>query len=103
MSDWVLETFKAYDIRGIAGSQLTPAFAERLGKALPTFLDCSSLAIGRDIRESGPELHAAFVQGLMSAGCDVHDLGICTTGALYSATANRCRRRCDDYRQSQST
>ena len=88
MSDWALETFKAYDIRGIAGSQLTPAFAERLGKALPTFLDCSSLAIGRDIRESGPELHAAFVQGLMAAGCDVYDLGICTTGALYSATAN---------------
>ena len=88
MSDWALETFKAYDIRGIAGSQLTPAFAERLGKALPTFLDCRSLAIGRDIRESGPELHAAFVDGLMSAGCDVYDLGICTTGALYSATAN---------------
>ena len=88
MGDWALETFKAYDIRGIAGSQLTPAFAERLGKALPTFLDCRSLAIGRDIRESGPELHAAFVDGLMSAGCDVHDLGICTTGALYSATAN---------------
>ena len=88
MGDWALETFKAYDIRGIAGSQLTPAFAERLGKALPTFLDCRSLAIGRDIRESGPELHAAFVDGLMSTGCDVHDLGICTTGALYSATAN---------------
>ena len=69
MGDWALETFKAYDIRGIAGSQLTPAFAERLGKALSTFLDCRSLAIGRDIRESGPE-PAAFVDGLMSTGCD---------------------------------
>ena len=88
MSEWALETFKAYDIRGIAGSQLTPAFANRLGQALPTFLDCNALAVGRDIRESGPELHEAFVNGLMSAGCDVHDLGICTTGALYSATAN---------------
>ena len=88
MSEWALETFKAYDIRGIAGSQLTPAFANRLGQTLPTFLDCNALAVGRDIRESGPELHEAFVNGLMSAGCDVHDLGICTTGALYSATAN---------------
>ncbi|MEE3082903.1 MAG: phosphomannomutase/phosphoglucomutase [Candidatus Thermoplasmatota archaeon] len=88
MSGWALETFKAYDIRGIAGSQLTPAFAHRLGQALPTFLDCDSLAVGRDIRKSGPELHAAFVDGLMSTGCDVHDLGICTTGVLYSATAN---------------
>jgi len=87
MSEWAVETFKAYDIRGIAGSQLTPAFAERLGAALATFLDCDALAVGRDIRESGPELHAAFVGGLMGAGCDVHDLGICTTGALYGATA----------------
>ena len=88
MSEWALETFKAYDIRGIAGSQLSVSFANRLGRALPTFLDCGALAVGRDIRESGPELHEAFVNGLMSAGCDVHDLGICTTGALYSATAN---------------
>ena len=88
MGEWALETFKAYDIRGIAGTQLTPDFAKRLGKALPTFLDCNALAIGRDIRESGPELHSAFVQGLLSTGCDIHDLGICTTGALYSATAN---------------
>ena len=88
MSDWAVETFKAYDIRGIAGSQLSPAFADRLGRALATFLDCGALAVGRDIRESGPELHAAFVGGLMATGCDVHDLGICTTGALYSATVN---------------
>ena len=88
MSEWALETFKAYDIRGIAGSQLSVSFANRLGRALPTFLDCGALAVGRDIRESGPELHEAFVNGLMSAGCDVHDLGICITGALYSATAN---------------
>ena len=88
MSEWALETFKAYDIRGIAGSQLTVAFAYRLGQALPTYLDCSALAVGRDIRESSPELHEALVEGLLSTGCYVHDIGICTTGALYSATAN---------------
>ena len=88
MGDWAVETFKAYDIRGIAGTQLTPAFAERLGRALATFLDCKALAVGRDIRESGPALHAAFLAGLTDAGCDVHDLGICTTGALYHATAS---------------
>jgi len=88
MSEWALETFKAYDIRGISGSQLSVAFANRLGRALPTFLDCSALAVGRDIRESSPELHEALVEGLLSTGCHVHDIGICTTGALYSATAN---------------
>ena len=78
--------FKAYDIRGIAGDPLTPDFAYRLGRALATFLDCNSLAVARDIRESGPELHAAFVEGLSASGVTVHDLGIMPTGALYHAT-----------------
>ena len=71
---WAVETFKAYDIRGIAVTQLTEAFAERLGSAIVTYMSCESLAVGRDIRESGPQLHAAFLKGLTAAGCDVHDL-----------------------------
>ena len=85
---WAVHCFKAYDIRGIAYEELDVSFAERLGRALATFLDCSALAVGRDIRESSPELHAAFVRGLMSSGVDVHDLSICTTGALYHATSS---------------
>ena len=85
---WAVHCFKAYDIRGIAHSELDTSFAERLGHALATFLDCSALAVGRDIRESSPDLHAAFVKGLTSIGVDVHDLGICTTGALYHATSS---------------
>ena len=85
---WAVHCFKAYDIRGIAYSELDAPFAERLGQALATFLDCSALAVGRDIRESSPELHAAFVKGLTASGVDVHDLNICTTGALYHATAS---------------
>ena len=85
---WAVHCFKAYDIRGIAYSELDASFAERLGQALATFLDCSALAVGRDIRESSPELHAAFVKGLTASGVDVHDLNICTTGALYHATAS---------------
>ena len=86
--EWALHCFKAYDIRGIAGSELDVAFAERLGWALASFLDASRLAVGRDIRTSGDELHPAFLAGLCAAGCDVVDLGICTTGALYHATAS---------------
>ncbi len=85
---WPLHCFKAYDIRGLAGSELDEAFAHRLGRTLATFLDCDALAVGRDIRESSPTLHAAFVAGLIESGCDVHDVGINTTGALYHATAN---------------
>ena len=78
--------FKAYDIRGIAGDPLTADFALRLGRATATYLDCDALAVCRDIRESGPELHAAFVEGLLAGGVDVHDIGIMPTGALYRAT-----------------
>ncbi|MED5231355.1 MAG: phosphomannomutase/phosphoglucomutase [Candidatus Thermoplasmatota archaeon] len=83
-----MSVFKAYDIRGLAGSQLDAEFAHRLGAALVTHLDAKSVAVARDIRESGPELHEAFLQGITGAGADVIDLGITTTGVLYRATVD---------------
>ena len=83
-----MSVFKAYDIRGLAGSQLDTEFANRLGSALVTHLDANSIAVARDIRESGPELHQAFLQGITEAGADVIDLGITTTGVLYRATVD---------------
>ena len=83
-----MSVFKAYDIRGLAGSQLDAEFARRLGSALVTHLDAESIAVARDIRESGPELHQAFLQGITQAGADVIDLGITTTGVLYRATVD---------------
>lgn len=83
-----MSVFKAYDIRGLAGSQLDVEFARRLGSALVTHLDAESIAVARDIRESGPELHQAFLQGITEAGADVIDLGITTTGVLYRATVD---------------
>ena len=83
-----MSVFKAYDIRGLAGSQLDAEFAQRLGAALVTHLDAKCVAVARDIRESGPELHSAFLQGMTGAGADVIDLGITTTGVLYRATVD---------------
>ena len=75
--------FKAYDIRGIAESELDAEFSERLGRAVATHLDAKCVSVVRDIRESGEEYHKAFVKGLMEAGANVLDLGISTTGVLY--------------------
>ena len=83
-----MSVFKAYDIRGLAGSQLDAEFARRLGSTLVTHVDAKSIAVARDIRESGPELHEAFLQGITEAGADVIDLGITTTGVLYRATVD---------------
>jgi len=48
-----VSVFKAYDIRGIAGSELTVEFANTLGKAVATHLDVGAVAVARDIRDSG--------------------------------------------------
>lgn len=83
-----MSVFKAYDIRGLAHSELDSEFAERLGRALATHLNAKSVAVASDIRESGPELHDALLRGLNSSGADVLDLGITTTGVLYRATVD---------------
>ena len=89
MAKWAEHCFKAYDIRGLANGdgsgELTPAFAERLGRALATYLGAKRLAVGRDIRTSSPALADALMQGMQAAGTDVVDLDVCTTGALYHA------------------
>tara|TARA_B110000459_G_C16320658_1_gene363408 strand:- start:43 stop:246 length:204 start_codon:yes stop_codon:yes gene_type:complete len=63
-----MSVFKAYDIRGLAHSELNAEFAERLGRALATHLDAKSVAVASDIRESGPELHDALLRGLNLSG-----------------------------------
>ena len=51
MAKWAEHCFKAYDIRGLANGdgsgELTPAFAERLGRALATYLGTKRLAVGQ--------------------------------------------------------
>jgi len=83
-----MSVFKAYDIRGIAGDELNVEFSERLGKAIATHLGAKCVSVVRDIRESSPSYHKAFVSGLRSAGADVIDLGISTTGVLYRSTVD---------------
>ena len=82
------EIFRTYDIRGIVGRTLTPAIVREIGRALgalgrergaPTF------ALGRDGRLSGPELSAALIEGLLSAGADAIDIGMAPTPVAYFA------------------
>ena len=79
--DWPLHCFKAYDIRGLANTEIDQKFATRLGRAIGTYLDCTTLAVGRDIRDSSPLLSEALIHGLTLAGVRVLDLGIVTTVA----------------------
>ncbi|HEY8555105.1 MAG TPA: phosphomannomutase/phosphoglucomutase [Burkholderiales bacterium] len=83
------EIFKAYDIRGIVGRSLTPAFVESIGHAIGSEAQARGsrrFAVGRDGRLSGPELVEALAHGLTRAGCDVLDIGQAPTPVLYFAT-----------------
>ena len=80
-----MSCFKAYDIRGLSGDELSDEFAYRLGRALATYLECESYAVGRDIRESSPGYASNLIQGLVDSGVRVLDLGIVSTGCVYHA------------------
>lgn len=77
--------FKAYDIRGVYGTELTEALAHKIGRALVTFLACKKVAVGRDIRPHSVPLFEALAAGIMQQGADVIDLGICSTPMTYYA------------------
>ena len=85
MTEWPVSCFKAYDIRGLSGDELSDEFAYRLGRALATYLECNSFAVGRDIRESSPGYASQLMQGLVDSGVRVLDLGIVSTGCVYHA------------------
>ncbi len=80
------EIFKAYDIRGIVGTTLTKENIQLIGRAIGTQAISkgqTKIAFARDGRLSGPELGAALVKGLRSAGINVIDIGMVPTPLLY--------------------
>jgi phosphomannomutase len=83
----VPEIFKAYDIRGLVGSQLNKQFAFSTGVAFAKFLEVqrepATVVIGEDMRPSSPELADAFSAGITSQGLDVIRIGLASTDLLY--------------------
>jgi phosphomannomutase len=77
--------FKAYDIRGIYGHNLTEAVAYRIGRAAAQYLNVAEIAVGRDMRVSSPQLADALLQGITDQGVNAIDLGMTTTDGLYFA------------------
>ncbi len=83
------EIFRAYDIRGIVESALTPDAVQLIGQAFATEAlaqDQKTVVIGRDGRLSSPELAQRLSEGLRAGGCDVVDVGMVPTPVLYYAT-----------------
>ena len=82
------EIFKAYDIRGIVGSTLTPEIVESIGHAIGSeglARNQTSIVIGRDGRLSGPDMAQALARGIQKSGINVIDVGMVATPMLYFA------------------
>jgi len=77
--------FKAYDIRGIVPDELTPEIAYNIGRAIVVYLGVDEVAVGRDMRVSGPALVGGLIDGIRDQGADVVDLGLVSSDALYFA------------------
>ncbi len=87
--------FKAYDIRGIYGADLTEDVFYRIARAYARFLGIGgghagrmplpSIVVARDCRKSSDSLFVAFARGLNDVGVDVIDIGMASTPMSYFA------------------
>ncbi len=90
MTQEIPDIFKAYDIRGLVDSQITPDFTFATGLAFARFLqqerEPATVVIGEDMRASSPGLAEAFSAGVTSLGMDVIRIGLASTDMLYFAS-----------------
>ena len=86
---------KAYDVRGVVPDDLSAEVARLVGAAFVHVVGASSadggpgtIVVGNDMRPSGPELVAAFAEGVTSQGVDVLEIGLASTDQLYYAAGS---------------
>jgi phosphomannomutase len=72
-------------VRGVVGETFTPELAVGFAQAFGTYLDSGRILVCRDARSSGPMVRASVLAGLLAAGCEAIDLGVCPTPSLQLA------------------
>lgn len=80
--------FRGYDLRGIAGADLTPEIVEHIGKAHGTYMKRHGVlkaVVGRDCRATSPAYSDALIRGFSWAGIDTVDIGMNLVGTFYWA------------------
>jgi len=78
--------FREYDIRGLAEIDFDKEFALLLGKVHGTMIaeaGGTRASVGRDCRATSDAYAEAVIAGLVSAGLQVYDLGVCPSPLLY--------------------
>lgn len=82
------DSFRAYDIRGVYPTDLDEEAFYRIAKAYTYLFHPKTMVVGRDARESGPDLQKALTDGFVDAGVNVVDIGGITTDMLYFAVGS---------------
>jgi len=83
--------FRAYDVRGKVGIDITPEVFAEVGRAYGTLVrrrNGRTIALGMDNRTSSRALKEAFAAGALGTGVDVVDIGVNHTPLLYFAAAH---------------
>ncbi len=83
-----ITSFKAYDIRGQIPNELNADICYRIGNATAEFLDARLIVVGRDMRLTSQEFSNSVINGLVEAGVEVIDIGLCGTEMVYFATSH---------------
>jgi len=79
------KVFKAYDVRGLYGSELDEEGARAIGRAFVEVFGPKRIAVGHDMRLSSPSMAEAAIAGAAEAGADVLELGLVGTEMVYFA------------------
>jgi phosphomannomutase / phosphoglucomutase len=80
------QVFREYDIRGVVERDFDDNFVIDLGRAYATILNRAGkrrVTLGRDCRLSSDRLRDLLVEGLLTSGIDVVDVGVVPTPLLY--------------------
>ncbi|MGD0165938.1 MAG: phosphomannomutase/phosphoglucomutase [Gaiellaceae bacterium] len=80
--------FKAYDVRGIYPTEIDEKGAYAIGRAYVEEFGPKKIAVGHDMRVSGPQMVAALTEGATDGGADVVDIGLVGTEMLYFAVGS---------------
>jgi len=88
----LVTVFRAYDVRGVYGTDLTEELTRRVGESFGSYAGGGRVSLGRDTRISGPSLQKAFLNGVLSTGCEVQSFGIIPIAILsYITWADRLK------------
>lgn len=87
--DAKLSCFKAYDIRGKVPEELNKEIAYLIGREFVVETKADKIVVGYDIRMESKGLAEALTQGIVDAGSQVIDIGLCGTEEVYFAVFHK--------------